>query len=83
MGFKIKPKDFEKRRSMSKTYKDWKDEDNKFQNSLHPSFGAVTEQDLIFNTRKSKNTILDDEYIECENTKEVIDVLLGKKTKGA
>jgi len=26
MGFKIKPKDFEKRRSMSKTYNDWNDE---------------------------------------------------------
>jgi len=26
MGFKIKPNDFEKRRSMSKTYKDWNDE---------------------------------------------------------
>ena len=83
MGFKIKPKDFEKRRYMSKTYKDWKDEDKKFQNSLHPSFGAVTEHDLIFSTRKSKNTILDEEYIRCENTNDVIDVLLGKKTKGA
>ena len=26
MGFKIKPNDFEKRRSMSNTYKDWNDE---------------------------------------------------------
>jgi len=79
MGKKIKPKDFQKRREQSKTFKDWKDESYQFKLSVNPSFGVLTEKDKLYDKSHKKNTILDEEYVECESTMDVINTILGRK----
>lgn len=79
MGYKIKPKNFQKRQANSKTFKDWGDEQNQFRGSINPSFGVLTEKDKLYDRKHKKSTILDDEFIECADAKEVIEAILGRR----
>ncbi len=79
MAHKIKPKKFQKRREQSKTFKDWKNEESQFRTSINPHFGIISNEDKLYEKSHKKKTILDEEFIECESTEDVVNAILGRK----
>lgn len=78
MGKKIRPDDYAKRCAKSQSYQVWKEEKEEFLESTNPQNGILTPVDMLYGTRKSRNTILGKEYIEGRNYREASSKLFAE-----